>query len=61
MYCIEWIGKHMFEIATRCLAGSCRGFPIPWLLLAFLVWYLVNMYFFPPKPKDQPAAATTQE
>lgn len=46
---------------TCCLAGCCSGFPIPWLLLAFLVWYLVNLYLFPPKPKGEPAAASTQE
>jgi hypothetical protein len=50
--------------SQRChplLAGCCRGFPIPWLLLAFLVWWLVNLYFFPPKPKEEPAAASPQE
>jgi hypothetical protein len=29
----------------------CRSFPVPWLLLAFLVYWLVHTYFFPPKPK----------
>lgn len=28
-----------------------RGLPIPWMLLAFLVYWLVNLYLFPPKPK----------
>lgn len=30
----------------------CRGLPIPWMLLAFLVFWLVNLYVFPPKPKE---------
>jgi hypothetical protein len=29
----------------------CRSFPVPWLLLAFLVYWLIHTYFFPPKPK----------
>eukprot|EP00878_Enallax_costatus_P028724 GHUV01031060.1.p2 GENE.GHUV01031060.1~~GHUV01031060.1.p2 ORF type:complete len:108 (+),score=27.14 GHUV01031060.1:294-617(+) len=28
-----------------------RPFPIPWLLLAFLLFWLINTYLFPPKPK----------
>jgi hypothetical protein len=33
------------------LCAVCRSFPVPWLLLAFLVYWLINTYFFPPKPK----------
>jgi hypothetical protein len=30
------------------------------MLLAFLVWWLVNMYLFPPKPKDAPEEPTAK-
>lgn len=33
------------------LAPACRMPPVHLLLLAFLIWFVVNTYLFPPKPK----------
>lgn len=66
--CCLWVENHKkAQDAASCFLSlpspllllllMRRGFPIPWMLLAFLVWWLVNLYLFPPKSKEPQAAS----